>query len=85
MIHPTRNTHGTQSFSRHQWPLQLRVPSTLQAVKAACTGPNSDRITVLPLDVSASEEVLMRFARAADSLHGGLHYAFLAAGARSCM
>jgi NAD(P)-dependent dehydrogenase (short-subunit alcohol dehydrogenase family) len=52
----------------------------MQAVKETCVGPNSDRITVLPVDVTGSEEQLQRFAHTADALHGGLDYAFLAAG-----
>ena len=54
---------------------------SVQAVKQSCSGRNCDRITTMPVDVLADEATLQRFARAADALHGGLHYAFLAAGA----
>jgi hypothetical protein len=55
----------------------------VQAVKKSCSGPNTDRITVLPMDVMASGDALIRFALAADAIHGGIHYAFLAAGVLS--
>ena len=54
----------------------------VQAVKDACKGPNSDRATVMAVDVLGDEEAIERFARAADALHGGVDYAFLAAGVR---
>jgi NAD(P)-dependent dehydrogenase (short-subunit alcohol dehydrogenase family) len=57
------------------------VAVPLQEVKDSCVGPNGERASVMTVDVTAGEEELARFARAADALHGGIDYAFLAAGA----
>lgn len=54
--------------------------ATVQAVKDACQGPNSDRAAILPVDVTASGDEMQRFAQAADSIHGGIDFVFLAAG-----
>lgn len=52
-----------------------------QDVKESLEGRNSERASVLTVDVTADGEALERFARTADALHGGIDYAFLAAGA----